>query len=214
LKKAEKKIHHYRKVYNKDSLSLESSAENPFVQFHDWFELAENQKVFEPNAMILSSVSADNKPSSRVVLLKEYSEEKGFVFFTNYSSRKGLELQVNPHASILFFWETLEKQIRIEGVVEKISEKESDEYFYSRPIESQIGAIISPQSQEIKNSEYLIEKFEEVQASGKIKRPENWGGFTLKANYFEFWQGKIGRLHDRIIYQFVNNSWIKSQIAP
>jgi pyridoxamine 5'-phosphate oxidase len=214
LKKVEKKIHHYRKAYNKDSISLESSAENPFIQFHDWFELAENQTLFEPNAMILSTVGAGMRPSSRVVLLKEYSEEKGFVFFTNYESRKGRELQQNPNASLLFFWESLEKQVRIEGVVEKISEKESEEYFYSRPIESQIGAMISPQSHVIEGSEYLIKKFEEVKATGKTKRPENWGGFTLKPDYFEFWQGKIGRLHDRITYEYKNDNWMKFQIAP
>lgn len=209
-----KKIHHYRKSYTKDSISIETSAENPFVQFHDWFELAENQTVFEPNAMILSTVDSQNRPSSRVVLLKEYSEAKGFVFFTNYNSRKGQNLASNPNASLLFFWESLEKQVRIEGVVEKLSAEESDEYFYSRPLENQIGAIISPQSQKIESTEFLADRYKEVETSGNIKRPESWGGYTLKANYFEFWQGKIGRLHDRITYELQGNTWLRSRIAP
>lgn len=209
-----KKIHDYRKSYTKDTISVETTAENPFSQFKHWFELAENLKDFEPNAMVLSTVSAEGAPSSRVVLLKEFSAHNGFVFFTNYDSRKGKNLQVNPNASLLFFWGPLEKQVRIEGVVEKISPEESDKYFYSRPLESQIGAIASPQSQKIEGEDFLINRFKEIQTNNNIKRPENWGGYTLKANYFEFWQGKIGRLHDRITYTLQNNEWLKNRIAP
>jgi pyridoxamine 5'-phosphate oxidase len=209
-----KKIHHYRKSYTKDAISIHNTAENPYNQFKHWFEMAEEIVDLEPNAMVLSTVNSQVRPSSRIVLLKEFSVEKGFVFFSNYDSRKGNDLKLNPFASLLFFWGPLEKQVRIEGVVEKISEKESDEYFYSRPIESQIGALASPQSKIIEQEDFLINNFNKILNSKNIKRPENWGGYTLKANYFEFWQGKIGRLHDRITYTHQNNAWLKNRIAP
>lgn len=214
MKKVERKIHEYRKDYNKASISIENSHHNPFIQFHEWFLLAEQAGGFEPNAMILSTSNIEMQPSSRVVLLKEYSSDKGFIFFTNYDSKKGQELAGNPKSSILFFWGALEKQIRIQGLVEKISPEDSDQYFYNRPLENQAGAIVSPQSREIENINVLKGEMLKLTAQGKLKRPENWGGYALVPNYFEFWQGSIGRLHDRITYEFLNNEWLKKRIAP
>lgn len=214
MKKIERKIHEYRKDYNKSSISIENSHKNPFIQFHEWFLLAEQAGSFEPNAMALSTCTEKLQPSSRIVLLKEYSNEKGFIFFTNYESRKGKELANNPKASLLFFWGTMEKQIRIEGTIEKISPEASDEYFYTRPLENQAGAIVSNQSSEIMNIDVLKAEMTKLTEQGKLKRPENWGGYALVPNYFEFWQGSIGRLHDRITYQLINNEWTKKRIAP
>lgn len=209
-----KNLHHERKSYDKDSLSLSNAAESPFSQFDDWYKEAAALGTFEANAMVLSTSSLKGLPSSRVVLLKEYSKE-GFVFFSNYDSRKGAELNSNDHVAILFFYEQLQRQIRIEGKVEKLSEKENDAYFYSRPIESQYGAMASPQSQAIESKEALEKAVEElVKSNKKPQRPVSWGGYIVKAVNFEFWQGRPNRLHDRICYQLINNTWQKIQIAP
>ena len=169
---------------------------------------------FEANAMVLSTVSTVGFPSSRMVLLKEYSNA-GFVFFSNYNSRKGMELASNKQVSILFFYEQLQRQIRIEGQVEKLSNQENDDYFYSRPLESQYGAMVSPQSRAIDNKEALEDAVEElIKSNKKPQRPASWGGYIVKAINFEFWQGRPNRLHDRICYELNNKIWHKIQIAP
>lgn len=207
-------MEHLRKEYNKSVLSESQLQENPIDQFKIWFNEALQSEIHEPNAMTLSTVSEDLKPSSRIVLLKNV-QDNSFVFFTNYLSRKGLELQSNTNACLLFFWDTLERQIRIEGVVKKLDSSLSDDYFYSRPLLSQIGSMISPQSQKIESRKELQEKFEYYEAhQNEIKRPEHWGGFCLIPDYFEFWQGRESRLHDRLIYQRNNNAWEIARLAP
>ena len=204
-------LSHHRVQYLKSSFKEDSAAANPIEQFDIWFHNAIEQNVTESNAMILST-SMDNKPSSRVVLLKEYTE-KGFCFFSNYSSRKGKELESNPNASLLFFWKELEQQVRIEGRIEKLSAESSDNYFYTRPKESQIGAIISPQSSLIPNRQYLEENFSNFDHS-QIVRPKEWGGYLLIPTAIEFWQGGAHRIHDRLLYTLENEHWKINRLAP
>jgi pyridoxamine 5'-phosphate oxidase len=170
----------------------------------------------EPTAMVLSSVSPEMRPSSRVVLLKSV-DEKGFVFFSNYLSRKGMHLKANPFAALTFFWPLTERQVRIEGIVGKTDAEESDNYFYSRPLESRINAIISPQSQPIASRSHLETEREKLLLIGNaenIKRPEHWGGYRLKPDRIEFWQGRPGRLHDRIQYLLEGDIWEVNRLAP
>ncbi|WP_291725533.1 pyridoxamine 5'-phosphate oxidase [Bernardetia sp.] len=192
-----------RQSYKKASFDVQDALENPIEQFKKWFEQAlESDLSAEANAMVLSTVDKNNRPSARVVLLK--SVDEGFVFYTNYDSRKGEDLANNPYASLTFFWAELERQVRIEGKVEKISPSKSDEYFKSRPIGSQIGAIASPQSRIIDTRdelERLVKSIEKnYEETNFIERPKNWGGYRLIPNYMEFWQGRESRLHDRINY--------------
>jgi pyridoxamine 5'-phosphate oxidase len=209
-----KNLHHERKTYDKASLSLLNTEANPFSQFDAWYKEAHDIGGFEANAMVLSTVSTVGFPSSRMVLLKEYSNA-GFVFFSNYNSRKGMELASNKQVSILFFYEQLQRQIRIEGQVEKLSNQENDDYFYSRPLESQYGAMVSPQSRVIDNKEALEDAVKElIKSNKKPQRPASWGGYIVKAINFEFWQGRPNRLHDRICYELNNKIWHKIQIAP
>lgn len=195
-------------------LDLGNLFKNPFEQFQHWFDFAVEVDAFYANAMTLSTVH-DNKPSSRVVLLKEM-DEKGFVFFTNYTSAKSKEIAENNHASLLFFWKELERQIRIEGVLEKVSAENSDEYFKTRPRESQIGAWASPQSTTITRAELekRVEEFTKKFEGKEVPRPDFWGGFRLLPTRFEFWQGRAGRLHDRFVYENKNGIWQIVQIAP
>ncbi|MCL4121660.1 UNVERIFIED_CONTAM: hypothetical protein GTU68_044138 [Idotea baltica] len=191
---------------------------NPFVQFENWFNEAVASPINEANAMIISTADEHNQPSSRVVLLKGFNE-KGFVFYTNYESKKGQNLTQNPQISILFFWDLLERQIRIEGVAEKLSFADSEKYFQSRPKGSQIGAWASPQSMLIKsrevldnNKQMLEEKFANEE---KLPCPKHWGGYIVKPEYFEFWQGRSNRLHDRFIYEADEfDNWEMSRLAP
>ncbi|MCL4143328.1 UNVERIFIED_CONTAM: hypothetical protein GTU68_063859 [Idotea baltica] len=162
--------------------------------------------------MTLATVDKDYQPNARIVLLKGFKKDKGFLFYSNYKSQKGIELKENPKASILFYWAELERQIRIKGNVEKVTKKESDEYFYSRPIDSQRAAIASPQSEDI-SKEKLEKNFKEIDTKN-IKRPEHWGGFILKPNNFEFWQGRKSRMHDRLICNLEDNKWTTKRIAP
>ncbi len=205
-----------RRDYNQDELDESSVNPNPFLQFKAWFDEAIESKLFaDVNAMTLSSINGLNKPSSRIVLLKQF-DEKGFVFFTNYESRKSIEMIANPNVSLLFFWDKLERQVRIEGTVEKTTIQESDDYFYSRPKESQIGAWASNQSRKITKQE-LQKKFDEYQnffAEKELKRPDYWGGFRVIPSYFEFWQGRPSRLHDRIIYERNESSWNIDRLQP
>jgi pyridoxamine 5'-phosphate oxidase len=204
-----------RKSYMKGSLSEEDVQPNPIDQFHIWFDQAQNADLPEPNAMTVASVDADGKPSARTVLIKEVTPA-GFVFFTNYESRKGQALISHPHAALLFFWPELERQIRVEGSVEKLSDQESDDYFHSRPLDSRIGAWASPQSQVISSRTLLVKNAAEYALKFALNppRPPHWGGFRVKPELLEFWQGRPSRLHDRIQYVLQDDSWKIQRLAP
>ena len=204
-----------RKSYMKGSLSEEDVQPNPIDQFHIWFDQAQNADLPEPNAMTVASVDADGKPSARIVLIKEVTPA-GFVFFTNYESRKGQALISHPHAALLFFWPELERQIRVEGSVEKLSDQESDDYFHSRPLDSRIGAWASPQSQVISSRTLLVKNAAEYALKFALNppRPPHWGGFRVKPELLEFWQGRPSRLHDRIQYVLQDDSWKIQRLAP
>jgi len=206
-----------RQHYTKGGLEENQIPDSPFVLFNEWFLQAGELGVLEPNAMVISTVSADNKPSSRVVLLKGI-EDEGFIFYTNYESRKGKELEHNPYISVLFFWPEAERQIRIEGKVSKISTETSKAYFVSRPRESQLGAWASEQSKPISSREELEQRFKEVeqrfQESDTIPMPNHWGGYAVSPASIEFWQGRVGRLHDRIIYEKHGDAWTKQRLNP
>jgi pyridoxamine 5'-phosphate oxidase len=197
-------------------LTEDNISKNPFEQFSKWYNLALGAGLLHPDAMTLATADKNGSPSARIVLLKGF-DENGFTFFTNYESRKSIELMKNPKASLLFYWEKLDKQIRIEGTVKKTSAKESKDYFQSRPKGSRLGALASPQSMVIKNREELENKYNELEKKYKdsgIPFPENWGGFRLKPVYFEFWQGRDNRLHDRIAYTLEHNLWKTERLAP
>jgi len=211
-----KDISSIRKEYALKQLDESEVDNNPFVQFGTWFDDALIAEINEPNAMILSTVSSEGRPSSRVVLLKGF-DKNGFTFFTNYKSRKALHIDNNPFASLLFFWPELERQIRIEGEIIKVSPEESDEYFNSRPEGSKIGAWVSPQSRVIHGRGFLESLkmvFEEQFTNKPISRPPNWGGYRLKPNLIEFWQGRPNRLHDRIQYSLSQSNWKIERLAP
>ncbi|HSZ85882.1 MAG TPA: pyridoxamine 5'-phosphate oxidase [Puia sp.] len=206
-----------RKDYQLQKLSEESVNENPFLQFNTWWSEAVEAKIDEVNAMTLATASGDGAPAARTVLLKAF-DESGFVFFSNYDSNKGKQLQENPRACLVFFWKELERQIRITGTVSKTSGKESDEYFNSRPEGSRIGAWASPQSHIIASRKWLEENEKEFRKkfnNEKLSRPENWGGYRVMPAVIEFWQGRPNRLHDRIQYTFQENSkWVIERLAP
>ncbi|MBS3915943.1 MAG: pyridoxamine 5'-phosphate oxidase [Bacteroidetes bacterium] len=205
-----------RSEYQLHTLDEAHLPETPFLAFQNWFKEAMDCGCREVNAMVLSTVNQEHKPSSRVVLLKEL-DQNGFVFFTNYQSKKGMDLKINPHAALNFFWPELERQVRIEGTVEKISDGESEAYFVSRPRLSQAGAIASNQSQEIPDRTELenrMKKLTELPESEILQKPESWGGYRLKPVYLEFWQGRPGRLHDRIAYELSNEIWRKFRLSP
>ncbi len=209
-------ISHLRKEYQLKSLSEDEVNNNPIVQFDTWWKEAVNAEIVEVNAMTLATASTDGVPSARIVLLKEFTEQ-GFVFYTNYESYKAQQLAENPRASLLFFWKELERQIRITGLVEKVSEEESDVYFNSRPIGSRIGASASPQSHTIENRQWLEQKVKETEDTwnDETKRPSFWGGYRVKPVIIEFWQGRPSRLHDRIQYTLQENGgWMKERLAP
>jgi len=205
-----------RKDYTLKSLEIQDVANDPLQQFRHWMEEAIQAEALEVNAMCLSTISKDGFPNSRIVLLKELDE--GFVFFTNYESSKGKELASSPKASLTFFWPEIERQVRVLGTVGKISEKESDTYFFSRPISSQIGAWASPQSQEISDRTVIEDsqkRLEEEFKLNPIQRPAHWGGYRLIPHRIEFWQGRPSRLHDRISYELDGGTnWKKVRLAP
>lgn len=205
-----------RKEYSLKTLDISILSNNPIEQFNVWFQEALLAKVIEINAMTLSTIGLDGFPNARIVLLKEV--DTGFVFFTNYESQKGKELAKTPFASLTFFWPELERQVRVKGKIEKVSTKLSDEYFFSRPLGSQIGAWTSPQSQKINSREELEERLKATEDKFKdtpISRPLYWGGYRLNPNYIEFWQGRPSRLHDRVAYEKnENDQWELSILAP
>lgn len=205
-----------RNNYTLNELLENNVSTNPIIQFSVWFKDAINAELVEANAMVLSTIK-DSKPSARVVLLKGF-DEKGFVFFTNYNSHKGLELEGNSAACLTFFWDKLERQVRIEGLIEKVSSEDSDAYFWSRPRESQIGAWVSEQSTVIEGRGMLDEKLAFFQQKFEneeiIPRPKHWGGYVLKPQTIEFWQGRPNRLHDRLLYTYENDSWKIERLSP
>ena len=208
-------ISHLRKEYSKQELSESSVNHDPIKQFGEWFHEALKAEVNEANACSLGTATPDGRPSVRIVLLKGF-DENGFTFFTNYESRKGQELHLNPKAAMTFFWHGLERQVRIEGTVEVISAAESDEYYHSRPEGSRLGAWASPQSRVISKEELekRMKNFTDEYGKEIPPRPPFWGGYRLVPNMIEFWQGRPSRLHDRILYTLVNEKWHLSRIAP
>ena len=205
-----------RREYKLKELSKNSIDPNPVNQFSLWLKEAIESGNHEPTAMVLTTVSKDCRPSSRIVLLK-HASENGFEFFTNYLSKKGKHLKDKPYASVLFFWPELERQVRIEGAIEKMDPKESDEYFLTRPKESQIGAWASPQSTVVSDRRTLIdwyEEFENIFKTTPMSRPSHWGGFRLIPELFEFWQGREKRMHDRIEYVVRKEGWVVRRLAP
>ncbi len=194
---------------------LSSFLADPILMFQRWYQDVHEKNCSSPNVMVLGTADATGQPSSRIVYLRDLVEE-GLIFYTNYLSKKGQELRNNDKVSVLFFWDCTEQQIRIEGSVEKISSKISDDYFESRPRVSQIGAWASEQSNEIKDRHSLEERvaFYESKFPNKVPRPPHWGGYIIKPNYFEFWQGRLGRLHDRICYTLDQKNWSIKRIAP
>lgn len=200
------------KTFNEKEL-----VKDPFKQFSIWFSEAIEAKVNEPNAMTLATVKPDGRPSARIVLLKGV-DENGFVFFTNYESNKGKELANNPNVAIVFCWLELQRQVRIEGIVKKITAEESDAYFNSRPHGSKVGAHASPQSTVIENREILEKRFaemEEIFSKQPIMRPENWGGYRIEPTSIEFWQGRQSRLHDRFLFNKLGGEiWVVNRLAP
>jgi pyridoxamine 5'-phosphate oxidase len=205
-----------RTDYRKQKLNEEDTAAEPMPQFRKWWEEAVASEIYEVNAMTLATVSSEGQPSARIVLLKGLHDD-GFVFFTNYESRKGNELALNNRAALVFFWKELERQVRIEGTIEKVSDRESEEYFHSRPHESQIGAWSSPQSKPIPSRNFLEKNVAENSnrfGENEVERPLFWGGYILVPSLVEFWQGRSNRLHDRIEYIHENGRWIKRRLAP
>lgn len=208
-----------REEYKLGGLEESSINQNPFDQFHQWFQHAIDSGIREPNGMALSTVNASGRPSARIVLLKSY-DERGFVWYTNYQSRKGQDLAVNRYAALTFWWTELERQVRIEGLVDQISAEESDQYYNSRPRGSQIGAWTSAQSEVIPNREVLQTTYatleKRFEAGVDIPRPEFWGGYRLVPDAIEFWQGRSSRLHDRLLFKKREDqpSWEIVRLSP
>jgi pyridoxamine 5'-phosphate oxidase len=209
-------LQNLRQEYRSSELLQQDVDQNPMQQFKKWFTDALNAQLYEPNVMTLATADSYGKPSARIVLLKGF-DEHGFNFYTNYDSKKGKELKVNPQAALVFFWPELERQVRIEGMVSKLDPQVSTDYFHSRPKGSQIGAMVSPQSQVIPSREALEQQVIELKqqyAESEIPRPEHWGGYLVEPQHIEFWQGRPSRLHDRISYDLVDGVWIINRLAP
>ena len=209
-----KSIKDLRTDYQKSELNVKDLTEEPITLFQQWLYQAITYSN-DANAFVLSTVNSNGVPSSRVLLLRD-ATEKGFSFFTNYSSRKSQEIEVNPNVCMNFFWPEMERQVRINGSISRLSEQESDDYFNSRPYESRIGAWCSPQSQVIESREVLENKIQELKKKypNEVPRPENWGGYTIVPNEIEFWQGRASRLHDRFLYKKEGENWTINRLAP
>ncbi len=204
-----------RKQYLFAALNEQNVLKNPFEQFEIWLKEAIESNQLEPTAMILSTVDESLQPHSRVVLLKEFTHES-FVFYTNYEGHKAQQIATNKRVSLVFFWPSLERQVRIEGKVEKISEILSSSYFKTRPIDSQLGAWASPQSQMIRSADFLEQRFQYYQqkSGNDVPKPAHWGGYSVKPTSIEFWQGRANRLHDRLLFTLGNSGWNLSRLAP
>lgn len=216
VKKSSEEVAQIRRDYAREELSESAVKENPLDQFMVWFEQALSADLLDPNAMTLSTASKDGIPSSRVVLLKGVDEE-GFRFYTNYTSRKGKELDENPRAALCFYWPRLERQVRIEGKVHRISRENSELYFHDRPRLSQLGAWASNQSSKVESRQELEDRFEKVKKKyeGKdVPLPDFWGGYIVSPLRIEFWQGRKGRMHDRICYEKKGKGWKRFRLAP
>ena len=209
-----KSIKDLRTDYKKSKLNVKDLTEEPITLFQQWLSQAITYSN-DANAFVLSTVNSNGVPSSRVLLLRD-ATEKGFSFFTNYSSRKSQEIEVNPNVCMNFFWPEMERQVRINGSISRLSEQKSDDYFNSRPYESRIGAWCSPQSQVIESREVLENKIQELKKKypNEVPRPENWGGYTIVPNEIEFWQGRASRLHDRFLYNKEGENWTINRLAP
>lgn len=209
-------LHQMRQEYAAGSLNETNMPHNPMEVFNVWLDFAINSGLTEPNAMTVATATADGKPSARVVLLKEVNDN-GFVFFTNYMSRKGRELIVNPEVAIVFDWHNLERQVRVEGRAEKLSSEESEAYFNERPEDAKIGAWASPQSKIVKDREELEKHLEEIEEQFEdmpVHRPSHWGGYLIRPSVIEFWQGRPSRMHDRIVYYKTEDGWTMHRLAP
>jgi pyridoxamine 5'-phosphate oxidase len=210
-------LQNLRQDYSAATLTEKEVKQDPINQFDKWFNDAVAAAVLEPNAMTLATATHNGLPSARIVLLKGFNKE-GFMFYTNYLSRKGKEMAKNPMASVVFFWPELERQVRIEGTIEKLSREQSEEYFHSRPKASQLGAVVSAQSQEIVGRKVLEEKMAELEKEyedKEVPKPSYWGGYIIKPRLVEFWQGRRSRLHDRIVYKKIDNkNWKIVRLAP
>lgn len=208
-------IAHLRKSYERAELSEDASHADPMAQFAQWFDEARKSEIPEPNAMTLATVGSDLRPSSRVVLIKEF-DERGLVWYTNYQSRKGQQLAGNPYAALQFHWVELERVVRIEGDVVRVDAAESDAYFATRPLASRIGAWASDQSRPLASRASLVARAAEFGLKFGLHppRPAHWGGFRLIPGYWEFWQGRPSRMHDRIVYRRDADRWVRQRLAP
>lgn len=209
-----KNIKDLRIDYRKSELDIQDLSNEPILLFQKWLSEVVNLSI-DANAFVLSTVNPEGIPSSRVLLLKDVSEN-GFSFFTNYSSRKSKEIENNPNVCMNFFWKNFERQVRVTGIISKLSDQESEEYFNSRPYESKIGAWCSPQSKVIESRDVLENKFEELKKKypNEVPRPQNWGGYTISPTQIEFWQGRASRLHDRFLYSKEGENWRIERLAP
>ena len=218
-KKPDLKLHDLRSgsITEALGLNLREDENNPISLLKEWVQTSVEHKIVNPTAMSVSTLDTNGFPSTRLVLLKNITEEEKLVFFTNYDSEKGQHLSEHPKVSLNFYWRPLERQIRIRGIAEKTSETVNREYFYSRPKESQIASVISPQSKEISSREWLKAEFDRLQkeiGSGEVPFPGNWGGFAVTPVEFEFWQGQSNRLHDRLVYRKGDSGWDRVRVAP
>ncbi len=209
-------INTLRHDFSKQTLDESDVNKSPFLQFEKWFKEAVDAHVNEPNAMTVATASTSGMPAARILLLRNFNEN-GFVFYSNYVSRKGEEIAANPQCALLFFWPELERQVRIEGVLEKQTAEESDIYFNTRPRTSKLGAWTSPQSKVVANRKALDDAYEEMSkqySTDNVPRPPHWGGYVLKPSSIEFWQGRPSRMHDRILYTLVDSNWKIERLAP